>query len=441
MLTQLKLVTFTTENILLLLGETAMRSAIIAGRLKAAELLSDAQSRNPVKAKDHAKKFPPVAACLLTAMSSPVAAAAHAATPDVQPQNEDIGSTIVHASGPVETVRSQAGSVGTVGASVHSALASLWDVLAADNGVVVVGFDLAGDIRMCCTSFPQVPRCWNLVIDLQALALPAQFFSQDESSQALGLQALVSEALHVWLDKTQQTSDWSARPLTVAQQIYAALDAYILIPLFEALLERMHARLPGQVARGLIYKGALWRRCVCPITIKDRQITGPGPSLSQQYDALEVPLLPDTVRLALVDAGLPHVADTIGTVHTGDSTPVKTIALRTPDSLVLCVLRLNRRLLMQRCASVVGVRRGDLSMVRRSDLVRVVGYPHGAIGPIGARTSAIVLIDRELVDGSELGLKRRVLCGAGAVDVQFCAAIEDLLTLTSTYVADFSCQS
>ena len=412
-----------------------MRSAIIAGRVKAAELLSDAQRRNQAQPKDHTPKFPP------TATSPAATAATNAATPDAQPRKVTIGSNSAHASGPTKKVRSRAGSAGTNGLSMFSALAALWDVLAADNGVVVVGFDLAGDIRICSASFPEMPRCWQLTIDLQALALPTQFISKDQNNQAISLQTLVSEALQVWLDKTQQTSDWSARPLTTAQRVYAALDAYILIPLFEAMLARIRPRSSGAVSRDLIPKHMTWGRWVGPIRIKDAQVTEPRSPLSRQYRAGGVPLMPETVRLALVDADLAHVADTISTVHTGDCTPVKTLALSTPVSLVLCVLRLSRRLLMQRCASVVGVRRADLTMVRRNDLVRVVGYPHGAIGPIGARTSAIVLIDRELVDGSTLGLKRRVLCGAGAVGMQFCATLEDLLTLKTTYIADFSYQT
>jgi ribonuclease D len=40
-------------------------------------------------------------------------------------------------------------------------------------------------------------------------------------------------------DKSQQMSDWSARPLTARQQCYAALDAYVLPQLYDALRQRL----------------------------------------------------------------------------------------------------------------------------------------------------------------------------------------------------------
>jgi hypothetical protein len=46
------------------------------------------------------------------------------------------------------------------------------------------------------------------------------------------------------IDKSRQTSDWARRPLTQRQIEYAALDAEVLIPLYEALSARMPAELP-----------------------------------------------------------------------------------------------------------------------------------------------------------------------------------------------------
>jgi hypothetical protein len=37
-------------------------------------------------------------------------------------------------------------------------------------------------------------------------------------------------------DKRQQTSDWQARPLSHAQQVYAALDALCLVAVFDRLI-------------------------------------------------------------------------------------------------------------------------------------------------------------------------------------------------------------
>lgn len=50
----------------------------------------------------------------------------------------------------------------------------------------------------------------------------------------LSLAAHVSATLGSTLDKSQQRSDWAARPLTDEQRTYAALDAYCLLALYRA---------------------------------------------------------------------------------------------------------------------------------------------------------------------------------------------------------------
>merc|ERR1712032_1423086 len=49
--------------------------------------------------------------------------------------------------------------------------------------------------------------------------------------QNLGLRALCKLFLDIWIDKRQQKSNWEARPLSEAQKMYAAIDAWVLLPL------------------------------------------------------------------------------------------------------------------------------------------------------------------------------------------------------------------
>ena len=77
------------------------------------------------------------------------------------------------------------------------------------------------------------------IIDLQPLAHgaapPGTFFVPSKKSHP-GL-AVVSEVfLGKALDKSEQCSVWSARPLSHAQLVYAALDAYILVLLSDHIL-------------------------------------------------------------------------------------------------------------------------------------------------------------------------------------------------------------
>ena len=49
------------------------------------------------------------------------------------------------------------------------------------------------------------------------------------------LKAVCQRELGLELDKAQQTSDWTRRPLTPRQEAYAALDAEVLLQLHELL--------------------------------------------------------------------------------------------------------------------------------------------------------------------------------------------------------------
>jgi prolyl-tRNA editing enzyme YbaK/EbsC (Cys-tRNA(Pro) deacylase) len=114
------------------------------------------------------------------------------------------------------------------------------------------------------------------------------------------------------------------------------------------------------------------------------------------------------VRRALRSAGLHRAAESVGacddTNSSSGATVVKTLALvTTRGDLVLCVLPLDRRLRVDRCARAVGVRRADLAMVRTDDLIDVVGFPRGAIGPLGSRRPATVLLDDALLRSERLG--------------------------------------
>jgi ribonuclease D len=58
----------------------------------------------------------------------------------------------------------------------------------------------------------------------------------------LGLDALLLLFLNVTLPPSRQRDDWSARPLTPAQEAYAAADVQHLFPLKARLIEELHGR-------------------------------------------------------------------------------------------------------------------------------------------------------------------------------------------------------
>ncbi|HSK03175.1 MAG TPA: hypothetical protein VK932_18110, partial [Kofleriaceae bacterium] len=60
------------------------------------------------------------------------------------------------------------------------------------------------------------------------------------------LAAVCRRELDKVLDKTQQTSDWTRRPLTAAQLAYAALDVEVLVEL-HALFSRLEPQLQADL--------------------------------------------------------------------------------------------------------------------------------------------------------------------------------------------------
>ena len=55
--------------------------------------------------------------------------------------------------------------------------------------------------------------------------------------------------LGIELDKTEQTSDWSARPLSKRQLAYAALDVEVLPSLWDRLQRQGGSSNPAWIAR------------------------------------------------------------------------------------------------------------------------------------------------------------------------------------------------
>ncbi|AOM39900.1 ribonuclease D [Xenorhabdus hominickii] len=104
----------------------------------------------------------------------------------------------------------------------------LKDLLTDSN---VLKFIHAGseDLEVFGNSFQCLPAP---MIDTQVLAA---FIGHPMSC---GFATLVSEYLHVELDKSESRTDWLARPLSGKQCEYAAADVYYLLPLADILMEK-----------------------------------------------------------------------------------------------------------------------------------------------------------------------------------------------------------
>ncbi len=120
--------------------------------------------------------------------------------------------------------------------------------LLADPGRQKVGQNLKFDLGFLAQ------RGLEPVEGLFDTMLAAQLLSAGEEGASHNLRALMHRYLGLALDKEEQRSDWSAE-LTEGQMAYAALDVSLLLPLADALAERLAAA--GMSAAATIEMAAL----------------------------------------------------------------------------------------------------------------------------------------------------------------------------------------
>lgn len=114
--------------------------------------------------------------------------------------------------------------------------------------VSILGFSVQQDLQKLAASYPHM-LCFQRVIHVIDLAPMSKIaypqgravnaFSTSDPlprSSDLSLAKLCAISLGVQLDKTEQCSTWHIRPLTPSQVEYGALDAAVLIKLFDSML-------------------------------------------------------------------------------------------------------------------------------------------------------------------------------------------------------------
>ena len=109
---------------------------------------------------------------------------------------------------------------------VQPALKLLW----ASEKIQKLGFGFSS------SDWPRLCGCFGH-LELRRLV------DLDKDDPTQGLKSLVRKSLGKKLDKSEQTSDWSRRPLSEKQLQYAALDAHCLLQLAKAL--KLDSQLPS----------------------------------------------------------------------------------------------------------------------------------------------------------------------------------------------------
>ncbi|CAJ1406001.1 unnamed protein product [Effrenium voratum] len=120
-------------------------------------------------------------------------------------------------------------------ATIAHELSNLLGALFAHPKIVKLGFGLQNDLQRLAASYPQLAcfRCMRATLDVQEAFMALR----RNKGQSTGLSALCTEHFGAPLSKRLQTSDWSARPLSREQVLYAALDAFCLLGLARNLPE------------------------------------------------------------------------------------------------------------------------------------------------------------------------------------------------------------
>ncbi|MGB8519200.1 MAG: HRDC domain-containing protein [Candidatus Tumulicola sp.] len=110
------------------------------------------------------------------------------------------------------------------------AIADLRPLVARLVEKTIVGHALASDLKIFADRFEMVPAN---VFDTQVAAAFLGYGMQ------ISLADLVRDVQHVRLAKSQTVSDWSARPFTPKQLEYLVDDVAHLLPMYDALRERL----------------------------------------------------------------------------------------------------------------------------------------------------------------------------------------------------------
>lgn len=113
--------------------------------------------------------------------------------------------------------------------------------LVTSNTVKKVGFGGSKDLSRVAGSWPTLGGCArpSNYVDLQEVAalrrMQEEGVAKKKAKDGLSLASVVQRYMGLPLDKTMQLSEWARRPLSPAQQHYAALDAWAPLQVIQIL--------------------------------------------------------------------------------------------------------------------------------------------------------------------------------------------------------------
>lgn len=227
---------------------------------------------------------------------------------------------------------------------VSIALSALFE----SKKIVKVGFQIAQDLRLLAASYPHVEalQFYNSVLECSTLGKKALRMANiaDSKEVTSSLGRMTEHFVGKTLNKAEQCSDWSSRPLSSEQIAYAAMDAIVTPLMIELIVNDSAINWYGasfgfdENDHSLRTLVASWRFVVFEAMnaemqrkLRARRAVGDALVIAQSWTTGDIP-----PQIPIPEIGDGSYRDTSGRVQV----PAKQLAIQSPHALKLNVGKL-----------------------------------------------------------------------------------------------------
>lgn len=303
---------------------------------------------------------------------------------------------------------------GRGGSALNEALA----VFISRGPALKIGYSVHEDLRRMARICP----CFRCVPNVVDLAQMRDFYARGRRPPPRGgLAGLAEECLGQPLNKAMQMSNWEERPLSLEQCQYAALDAFCLLPLREALLKKeAQEEEPRDLDTLCAYTYSTGekrgRHGSLDTSGASRQKVPPPrpdvPPLShrdvQKFVATHgMDALPQPVRVFRTPAETASTSEAAAALSLDPSCILKSLCVvesssgREDGLAVVLVLQGDKTASLRRVEVHLGLPPGSIRMASPSECLFRFGYAPGTVPPFGHRDGVTVLVDSLVVESAE----------------------------------------